>query len=39
VPSEIKRLKQLESENRRLKAMVADLALEKQMLQEMLRKD
>ena len=37
-PSEIKRLKQLESENRRLKAMVADLSLDKAMLQEVLRK-
>ncbi|HPJ20540.1 MAG: transposase [Planctomycetes bacterium] len=37
-PSEIKRLRQLEEENRRLKAMVADLALDKQMLQEVLRK-
>jgi putative transposase len=37
-PSEIKRLKQLEEENRRLKAMVADLSLDKQMLQEVLRK-
>ena len=37
-PSEIRRLKQLEDENRRLKAMVADLSLDKQMLQEVLRK-
>jgi putative transposase len=37
-PSEIKRLKQLEAENRRLKAIVADLTLDKQMLQEVLRK-
>ena len=37
-PSEIKRLKQLEAENRRLKAMVADLSLDKAMLQEVLRK-
>lgn len=37
-PSEIRRLKQLEEENRRLKAMVADLSLDKQMLQEVLRK-
>ena len=36
--SEIRRLKQLEEENRRLKAMVADLSLDKQMLQEVLRK-
>lgn len=37
-PSEIRRLRQLEDENRRLKAMVADLSLDKQMLQEVLRK-
>ena len=37
-PSEIKKLKQLEEENRRLKALVADLTLDKQMLQEVLRK-
>jgi putative transposase len=37
-PSEIKRLKQLEEENRRLKTIVADLTLDKQMLQEVLRK-
>ena len=37
-PSEIKRLKQLQDENRRLKAIVADLTLDKQMLQEVLRK-
>jgi putative transposase len=37
-PSEIKKLKQLEDENRRLKGLVADLTLDKQMLQEVLRK-
>ncbi len=37
-PSEIKRLKQLEDENTRLKSIVADLTLDKQMLQEVLRK-
>ena len=37
-PSEIKKLKQLEEENRRLKGLVADLTLDKQMLQEVLRK-
>ena len=31
--SELRRLKQLEDENRRLKRLVADLALDKQMLQ------
>jgi putative transposase len=37
-PSEIKKLKQLEEENRRLKGLVADLTLDKQMLQDVLRK-
>lgn len=37
-PSEIKQMKQLEEENRRLKGLVADLTLDKQMLQEVLRK-
>ena len=37
-PSEIKRMKEIEDENRRLKAIVADLTLDKQMLQEVLRK-
>ena len=36
-PSEIKRLKQLEDENKRLKSIVADLTLDKAMLQEVLR--
>ena len=34
--SEAKRLKALEVENRRLKKLVADLSLDKQMLQEVL---
>jgi putative transposase len=34
--SELRRLKQLEEENRRLKRMVADLSLDKQMLQDVL---
>ncbi len=34
--SEAKRLKHLESENRQLKKLVADLSLDKQMLQEVL---
>jgi putative transposase len=37
-PSEIKKLKQLEDENRRLKGLVAELTLDKQMLHEVLRK-
>ena len=34
--SELKRLKGLEAENRRLKQMVADLSLDKHMLQDVL---
>jgi len=37
-PSEVKKLKQLEDENKRLKQMVADLSLDKHMLQEVLSK-
>ena len=36
--SEVRRLKQLEDENRRLKQMVADLSLDKAMLQDVLSK-
>ncbi len=36
--SEVRRLKQLEDENYRLKRMVADLSLDKQMLQDVLQK-
>lgn len=36
--TELKRVKQLEDENRRLKNLVADLTLDKHMLQEVLRK-
>lgn len=36
--SELRKLKQLEEENRRLKQMVADLSLDKHMLQEVLSK-
>jgi putative transposase len=35
---EAKRLKELEQENARLKRLVADLALDKQMLQEVVQK-
>ncbi len=38
MPSEMKRLKQLEEENTRLKRLVADLSLDKEMLQEVVRK-
>jgi putative transposase len=36
--AEIRRLRQLEEENRRLKELVADLVLDKAMLQDVLRK-
>ena len=36
--SEARRLRQLEDENRRLKRLVADLTLDKQMLQDVLSK-
>ena len=38
MPSEMKRLKQFEEENKRLKNLVADLSLDKEMLQEVVRK-
>ena len=38
LPSEMKRLKALESENNRLKKLVADLSLDKAMLQDVLPK-
>jgi putative transposase len=38
MPSEVKRLKQLEDENQRLKKMVADLSLDKEMLQDVIRR-
>ena len=38
MPSELKRLKQLEEENGRLKRMVADLSLDKDMLQDVIRR-
>jgi putative transposase len=36
--AEVRRLNQLEEENRKLKQLVADLTLDKHMLQEVLRK-
>jgi len=36
--SEIRRLKQLEDENARLKRLVADLTLDKTMLQDVLKR-
>ena len=38
IPSDVRRLKQLEEENRQLKKLVADLSLDKQMLQDVLSK-
>jgi putative transposase len=35
---ELRRLKQLEEENRKLKQLVADLSLDKHILQEVVRK-
>jgi putative transposase len=37
--AELRRLRQVEDENRRLKQLVADLTLDRQMLQEVLRKN
>jgi len=37
-PSEVRRLKQLEEENTKLKKLVADLSLDKAMLQDVLSK-
>ena len=38
MPSEMKRLRQLEDENAKLKRIVADLSLDKAMLQDVLSK-
>ncbi|KQZ99751.1 Hin recombinase [Mesorhizobium sp. Root157] len=38
MPSEVKRLRQLEEENAKLKRIVADLSLDKAMLQDVLAK-
>ena len=38
LPSDVKKLRQLEEENRQLKQLVADLSLDKHMLQEVLSK-
>jgi len=38
MPSEVKRLRQLEEENSKLKRIVADLSLDKAMLQDVLAK-
>ena len=38
MPSEMKRLRQLEEENQRLKRLVADLSLDKEMLRDVVRR-
>ena len=38
MPSEMERLKQLEEENQRLKRLVADVSLDKEMMQEVVQK-
>jgi putative transposase len=38
LPPEMKRLKQLEEENARLKKIVADLTLDREMLQDVIRR-
>ena len=38
MPSEMKRLKQLEEENGKLKRIAADLALDKEMLQDVIKR-
>ena len=38
MPSEVRKMRQLEEENGRLKRIVADLNLDKEMLQEVIRK-
>jgi putative transposase len=38
MPSEMKRLKQLEEENLRLRKLVADLSLDKEMLQDVIKR-
>ena len=38
MPSEVQRLRHLEEENVRLRRLVADLSLDKEMLQEVVRK-
>jgi putative transposase len=38
MPSEMKRLKQLEEENGKLKKIVADLSLDKEMLQDVIKR-
>ena len=39
MPSEMKRVKQLEEENGRRRKLVADLSLDKEMLQDVIRRN
>ena len=39
LPTEMRRLKQLEDENAKLKKIVADLSLDKEMLQDVIRRN
>jgi len=39
MPSEMRRLKQLEEENQRLRRLAADLSLDEEMLQDALRRN
>ena len=38
VPSQMKRLREMEDENKRLKKIVADLMLDKEMLQDVIKR-
>lgn len=38
LPTEMKRLKQLEDENTKLRKLVADLSLDREMLQDIIRR-
>lgn len=39
LPTEMRRLKQLEDENSKLKKLVADLSLDREMLQDVIRRE
>ena len=39
MPSEMKRLRELEEENNRLKRIVADLTLDREMLQDVIKRN
>ena len=39
LPNEMRRLKQLKDKNRRLKSIVADLSLDKEMLQDVIKRN